>query len=603
MSENMADERVEEQIETSEGVIPGGEDVAGTRRRSSSGTDKPIVAAIDFGTTYSGYAFTFRSEYEKSAGAREIFSNRWSSNVGALLSAKAPTTALFDPEMTFHSFGYEAEEKYADLIQEKQQKEWHCFRRFKMKLHDRLILRRELEITDEAGRLFPAKKVFAESIRYLRNEVVATIEKRNPMKNKDMIHWVLTIPAIWTEPAKQFMREAATEAGIPTADLQIALEPEAAAVYCRSLPEGTLVDSQDREVTDAFRPGGSYMIVDLGGGTVDTTVHEVAEDGRLMEVRQASGGPWGGTSVDDTFYDFVVKKFGKDFIEQFRIERASEWMKLSCEFETQKRKLKYDTNYNIKIEIPQRLIAESNLKVTDIQSYNKLSIENDEFKNFFRPSTDDIVTHIQSILSEVSHVDLILLVGGFSTSGYVSRVIMDAFPDKRVVVPLQAEVAVMYGAVLCGFEPLVISSRVCRHTYGIDVFEDFREGYHQSRYKEMIDGSPCCVNVFSVLVKEGEAIGTSETRKRTYSSTHRDEDRRYLIMEVPVFASKNVCPIYTTEGSCVALGRVQVEPPADGWPLEVHYTVHMFFGQTEFKVVVTNDVSGQEYNASFDCLK
>ncbi|XP_069138869.1 heat shock 70 kDa protein 12A-like [Argopecten irradians] len=232
-----------------------------------------------------------------------------------------------------------------------------------------------------------------------------------------------------------------------TEDLRIALEPEAAAVYCRSLPDGTLNDKngslslQERGVTDAFQPGGCYMIVDLGGGTVDTTVHEVAEDGRLVEIRQASGGPWGGTSVDETFYEFVVRKFGKEFIEQFRIERASEWMKLSMDFETQKRKLKFETNYNIKIEIPQRLIAESNMQVADIQSYNKLSIENDEFKNFFRPSAEDIVAHIQSILSEVSKVDLILLVGGFATSGYVSHVIRDAFPDKRVVVPLQAVVA------------------------------------------------------------------------------------------------------------------------------------------------------------------
>ncbi|XP_060074410.1 heat shock 70 kDa protein 12A-like [Ylistrum balloti] len=582
---------------------PGVEDEHKISNQCDSRRDKAIVAAIDFGTTYSGYAFTFWSEYEKSAGAREIFSNRWSPNTGSLLSAKAPTTALFDPKMTFHSFGYEAEEKYADLIQAKQHQDWHCFRRFKMKLHDKMTLNRQMEITDEAGGLFPAKTVFTESIRYLRNHVLTTIETRNPMNCQDAISWVLTIPAIWTEPAKQFMREAAFDAGIPAADLQIALEPEAAAMYCRSLPEGTLIDSKDCVVMDAFQPGGSYMIVDIGGGTVDMTVHKVGDDRNLVEVRQASGGPWGGTSVDDTFYDFVVQKFGKEFIEKFRIERASEWMKLSMDFETQKRKLKYDTNYNIKLEIPQRLIAESNLPVNDIQSFNKLSIENDEFKSFFRPSSEDIVAHIRMILSETENVDLILLVGGFATSGYLNRVIMDAFPDKRVVVPLQAEVAVMYGAVLFGFEPTVVCSRVCRHTYGIDVFENFREGYHPPNYREIIDGAPSCVNVFSVLASEGETIGISEIRTRTYSSTHREKDRRYLEMVVPVYASKTALPKYTTEASCVELGRIKMEPPAEGWPPEVHYSVHMFFGQTEFKVTVKNDVTGQDYNSSHDFLK
>ena len=31
---------------------------------------------------------------------------------------------------------------------------------------------------------------------------------------EDDIHWVLTVPAIWNEPAKQFMREAAVDVRI-----------------------------------------------------------------------------------------------------------------------------------------------------------------------------------------------------------------------------------------------------------------------------------------------------------------------------------------------------------------------------------------------------
>ncbi|XP_069107120.1 heat shock 70 kDa protein 12A-like [Argopecten irradians] len=582
-------------------------------------TDKKIVAAIDFGTTYSGYAYTFRTEFDKSDGARQIFTNRWS-NSGSLLSAKAPTTALFDPEYKFHSFGYEAEEKYAELVDRKQHKDWHCFRRFKMQLHNNWMLEREFEITDEAGQLYPAKSVFCESIRYLRNKLVEEIETRNPMENnskdekiedrnpveinlRNVIHWVLTVPAIWTEPAKQFMREAAIEAGISSGELQIALEPEAAAVYCQSLSEGTLRDSKDKVVTGAFRPGGSYIIVDLGGGTVDMTVHKVAENGRLVEVWQASGGPWGGIAVNRTFYDFVANTFGKEFIEKFRNERVKEWMKLETEFETQKRKLKFDTNYDIKLELPARLIAESNLEVADLTSYNKLGIENDEFKKFFQPSTKVIVDQIKSILTEVSLVDLILLVGGFATSKYVSRVIADAFPDKRVVVPLQAEVAVMYGAVLIGFEPLVISSRICRHTYGIRTYTDFKEGHHPPEYRTVIDGETKCRNIFDVLVKAGETIGMQETRSCNTFSSHRDESRKYLTINFPVFAAKKGCPKYTTDDSCVRLGCINIEPPADGWPQKVSYNLNMFFGQTEFKVTVKNNFTGLDHSVSFDFLK
>ncbi|OWF35257.1 heat shock 70 kDa protein 12A-like isoform X2 [Mizuhopecten yessoensis] len=583
-------------------VVPGVEDVTVSSHLSHSGTDKAIVAAIDFGTTYSGYAYTFRNEYEKSAGAREIFINRWTRNSGANMSAKAPTTALFDTAMNFHSFGYEAEEKYAELIQQKQHQDWHCFRRFKMKLHDRMTLKRKLKIADESGRKFSAKKVYTESIRYLRKKVLTSIKATNQKKDKDAIHWVLTIPAIWTEPAKQFMREVAIEAGIPTSDLRIALEPEAAAVYCRSLPAGTLVGSRDRGVTDAFQPGGCYMIVDMGGGTVDTTVHEVAEDGRLMEVRQASGGPWGGTSVDDTFYEFIVGKFGKEFIDKFRIERAADWIMLTTEFEAQKRKLSCDKSSKISIQIPSRLIAESKLKENQL-SDGKIVIDNDALENFFRPSTEDIVTHIRSVLSEVSKIDLILLVGGFATSNYVIQIITNAFPEKRVLVPLQAEVAVLFGAVLFGFEPLTICARVCRHTYGIDSFERFREGDHRLDYKVMVDDLPHCDNIFNIIVANGERLSSSETRAHAYSSTHRGDHRRHTTMVVPVFASTDPTPRYTTEDSCVELGCIRVEPPTDGWPPEVHYCIEMFFGHTEFDLLVKDDVTGQIYQSHFDFLK
>ena len=46
-----------------------------------------------------------------------------------------------------------------------------------------------------------------------------------------------------------------------------------------------------------FIIGGSYMVVDCGGGTVDITVHEISTDGQqLREVFKATGGPYGSVS-------------------------------------------------------------------------------------------------------------------------------------------------------------------------------------------------------------------------------------------------------------------------------------------------------------------
>ncbi|XP_069137465.1 heat shock 70 kDa protein 12A-like isoform X1 [Argopecten irradians] len=587
-----------ERLGISENVFPE----EGDTTPDPTGTDKPIVAAIDFGTTYSGYAYTFRSEYEKSAGAREIFSNRWAPNMGSLMSAKAPTTALFEPDMTFHSFGYEAEEKYADLIQEKQQRDWHCFKRFKMKLHDKMKMERNFTINDEEGSNFPAKKVFAASIRYLKDKLIDTLNKQNPMDDDKAIHWVLTIPAIWSESAKQFMRESALEAGIQSDCLTLALEPEAASLFCKSLPHGTLRDSKDQIVIGAFQPGGRYMIVDMGGGTVDTTVHEVAEDGRLVEIRQASGGPWGGISVDETFYNFVADRFGREFIEQFKRTKTNDWLALFMEFEIKKRQLKHNSENKIGIKIPPRLIAESNIRVDDLTSYDKIRVENEDFKTFFHPSIDDIIGHVRTVLNDVDGVNTIVLVGGFSQSDYVTSLMKSAFSDERIVIPLQAEMAVLHGAVLFGFEPRAVSARICRHTYGISCRKDFMEGVHLEEYRKVVDGKEKCLNMFSPIVTRGERVTLSATRENKYSSSHQSEARRFKQIGFPIFASTSVSPTYTTEDSCIRLGQIVVNPPENGWPPLVNYRVETYFGRTEFKVKVINDVNGAEFNSSFDFL-
>lgn len=50
------------------------------------------------------------------------------------------------------------------------------------------------------------------------------------------------------------------------------------------------------------------------GGTVDITVHEVMVGGTLRELHKASGGAWGGTKVDESFRQFLIKLVGKLFL-------------------------------------------------------------------------------------------------------------------------------------------------------------------------------------------------------------------------------------------------------------------------------------------------
>ena len=68
-----------------------------------------VVCAMDFGTSNSGYAFSFNEGENRESNS--IFINKnWGENVGAR-SYKTPTTVLTGPDDEFVAFGYEAEEE------------------------------------------------------------------------------------------------------------------------------------------------------------------------------------------------------------------------------------------------------------------------------------------------------------------------------------------------------------------------------------------------------------------------------------------------------------------------------------------------------------
>ena len=96
-----------------------------------------VVAAIDFGTTFSGYAFSFLHDYKRDP--LTISANSWNPGVGQLVSQKTSTCILFDGSKEFNSFGFEAEEKYSNLALENKHHNWYYFRRFKMMLYDKKV--------------------------------------------------------------------------------------------------------------------------------------------------------------------------------------------------------------------------------------------------------------------------------------------------------------------------------------------------------------------------------------------------------------------------------------------------------------------------------
>ena len=53
--------------------------------------------------------------------------------------------------------------------------------------------------------------VFSESIKYLKQSLFEEAKKQQTDIRAEDIKWILTVPAIWSDPAKAFMRRAAVE--------------------------------------------------------------------------------------------------------------------------------------------------------------------------------------------------------------------------------------------------------------------------------------------------------------------------------------------------------------------------------------------------------
>lgn len=92
------------------------------------GSNYTTVAAIDFGTSYSGYAFSSKSQFEE-----DPLNIRCNSHWGTsyrMSSIKCPKCILLNENKEFECFGYDAENNYLEICIDGNQNENYFFRGF-----------------------------------------------------------------------------------------------------------------------------------------------------------------------------------------------------------------------------------------------------------------------------------------------------------------------------------------------------------------------------------------------------------------------------------------------------------------------------------------
>lgn len=206
------------------------------------------------------------------------------------------------------------------------------------------------------------------------------------------------------------------------------------------------------------------------------TVYEVQHNGTLMKLYKAESGDWGGKQVNASFYRLITDIVGIGAMEAFRLEYEDDFHELFRTFERKKMAKTSKTDY-VRIHLPFSLlktfskkdilskydIALINTVINSIPKYKhhvsfskgNLRLDVHTFESLFNESCNSIIYHLKELLKfpKLEDVSSIIVVGHFADSPVFQVAMKEAFPDKNVIVPEDAKLAILKGAVLFGHQP------------------------------------------------------------------------------------------------------------------------------------------------------
>jgi len=321
--------------------------------------------------------------------------------------------------------------------------------------------------------------------------------------------------------------------------------------------------------------------------------------------------------VDLAFLDFLQSITGPNVMERFRKDCQDDYVDLLREFEVKKRmvspSLDARTTYRIPISLFDifRDMEDKEFKeavrergeLAEQVSFigDKMRLEPIAAKSFFKNTTEKIVDHLQHLFSDskAGEASSILMVGGFSESQMLCDAVQKAFPDKRVIMPSEAGLAVLKGAVIFGHNSNVIKSRIAKHTYGMKVYRSFDPNKHPKE-KMFIDekGKQRVQGCFDKLVEIGQSVSPEipAATKSYYPS------QGHASFCVKLFASSEPSPMFVDDPGCVAIGEMSVDC-RDRKGNIGSASVSLLFGGTELMVHAVHDQTGEETKACFDFLQ
>ncbi|KAF5258229.1 hypothetical protein FOXYS1_11211 [Fusarium oxysporum] len=432
--------------------------------------DRKIIVGVDFGTTYSGVAWA-----ENRNPSRRTCITQWpvsSANKEGQSSDKVPTRIRYNGDKIEWGFSVPVNAPQHEVV------DW-------------------FKLTEGARSGRNVDELVTDFISQLLDHLMYTLREKlgSGLVDSTPLQFVITVPAIWSDLAKEKTKKACEQAMISVSEHHVHLvsEPEAAAIYA--------LHDLDMNGLDA---GDTIVVVDAGGGTVDLISYTILSTKPILEVQEAapgSGALCGSTFLNMRFSKFLQSKLGKE--EGFDDEIMAEALDV---FEN-----KVKRQFALNVEPDETY----NIPVAGLANNKSLGISRGRFALRHRTLVKDQIT-----ASNVP-VQAILLVGGFGSSNYLKERLRAAIDSSvRIMQPPNAWQAIVQGAVLKGLAQsspdctvVKVENRKARKHYGTEWSVRWDEKSHgnlkSERYWCGLDG--CYkVRVMEWFITRGSTVSEND---------------------------------------------------------------------------------------------
>ncbi|TEA12275.1 Heat shock 70 kDa protein 12A [Colletotrichum sidae] len=415
-------------------------------------SERKIIVGIDFGTTYSGVAWA-----ETQRPDRQTTITTWPITKTVRegeSSDKVPTKLRYVGDEVQWGFAIPVTAPQDEVI------EW-----FKLDLDPSLQTMAQA-VASEARGGHNVDRLVTDYISALGDHLLYTLREKlgEQVVTTTPLEFVVTVPAIWSDLAKEKTKQACQKARSLSSDkapIHLVSEPEAAAIYAlHGLdPHGLKI-------------GDTVVVVDAGGGTVDLISYTILGLKPILEVQEAapgSGALCGSTFLNIRFAKFLKAKLGKEegfddeVKRQFTIGAAP------------------DDTFTIPVG------GLNNNRELGINR-GRFALKASEVQTIFEPVVLECIKLVKDQI-RASNVPIraVLLVGGFGASNYLKERIRNAIDRKvEIMQPPNAWQAVVQGAVMKGLAlvspdrltQVKVQNRKARKHYGTEWRTKFDRKLH-----------------------------------------------------------------------------------------------------------------------------